>query len=72
MVYRAIFVLAILCTGLLVYNMVAMPIYKEQIFLERGTMTTDAELVILIGFVLIPVFNLASLIWVLLSNRRSQ
>ena len=64
--------LAILCTGLLVYNMVAMPIYKEQIFLEQYIRTTNAELVILIGFVLLPIFNLASLFWVLLPSRRSH
>ena len=72
LVYRTSFALAILCTSLLVYNMVAMPIYKEQVFLERRIITTDAELVIAIGFLLIPIFNLTSLLWVLLSKRMSD
>ena len=62
-VHRTFFALAILCTGLLVYNMAAMPIYREQVFLERGTITTGAETVVLIGFVLVPVFNIVSLLW---------
>ena len=72
LVYRISFVLAVLCTLMLVYNMVAMPIYKEQIFLERRIITTDAELFIMIGFLLLPIFNLMSLLWVLLSKRMSD
>ena len=62
--YHAALALAILCTGLLVCNMVAMPIYKEQVFLERHTITTGGEMVILIGFALVPIFNIVSLLWV--------
>jgi len=69
---RAIFALAILCTGLLVYNMVAMPIYKEQVFLERRTITIGGEMVILIGFILVPIFNIVSLLWVSSRIRRAQ
>jgi len=58
----AAFPLATLCTGLLVYNMVAMPIYKEQVFLERGAITAGVEMIILIGFVLMPIFNIVSLL----------
>jgi hypothetical protein len=72
LVYHAAFALAILCAGLLVYNMVAMPIYKEQVFLERGTITAGGEMVILIGFVLVPIFDIVSLLWVLSRIRQAQ
>ncbi len=72
LLFRATFALAILCTGLLVYNMIAMPIYKEQLFLERGNITNDWEMVILIGFILVPIFNILSLSWVSLRIRQAQ
>jgi hypothetical protein len=72
LVYRAGFGLAIVCTGLLVYNIVAIPIFKEQVFLERGTISAGGELVILIGFVLVLIFNILSLLWVSLRVRKTQ
>jgi hypothetical protein len=72
LVYRAAFGLAILCTGLLVYNIVAMPIFKEQVFLERGKISAGGEMVILIGFVLVSIFNIVSLLWVSLRIRKPQ
>jgi hypothetical protein len=71
LVHRAAFALAILCTGWLVYNMVAMPIYKEQVFLKRGTISTGGEMVILIGFVPVLIFNIVSLLWVSSRIRRA-
>lgn len=70
--YRAAFGLAILCTGLLVYNIVAVPIFKEQVFLERGKISAGGEMVILIGFVLVSIFNIVSLLWVSLRIRKGQ
>jgi hypothetical protein len=72
LVYRAAFALAILCTGLLVYNIVVMPIYKEQVFLKRGTISTVVEMVILIGFVLVLLFDIVSLLWMSLRTLRAQ
>jgi hypothetical protein len=72
LVYRAAFGLAILCTGFLIFIMVAMPIYREQVFLERGTITIGGEMVILIGFVLMLIFDIVSLPWVLLRIRKAQ
>jgi hypothetical protein len=72
LLYRAAFALAILCTGLLVYNMAAMPIFKEQVFLERGTIGTVWEMLILIGFILVVIFNIVSLFWVSLHILRTQ
>lgn len=72
LVYRAAFGLAILCTGFLIFNMVAMPIYKEQVFLERGTVTIGGEMVILVGFVLMVIFNIVSLLWVSSRIRKAQ
>jgi len=70
--YRAALTAAILCTGLLVYNMVAMPIYKDQVFLERGTITTGGEMVILIGFLFVAAFNIISLVWVFSCIRQAE
>ena len=72
LMYRAALALVILCTGSLVYNMVAITIYKEQVFLERGTISTGGEMVILIGFVLVLIFNIVSLLWVLSRIRHAQ
>jgi hypothetical protein len=72
LVCRTAFALAILCTGLLVYNMVAMPIFKDQVFLERGKISTGGEMVILLGFILVPIFNILSVLWVSLRMRKAQ
>jgi hypothetical protein len=70
--HRVVFALAVLCTGLLAVNMAAMPIYKEQVFLQRGTIDSAGEFVILIGFLLVPVFNIVSLLWMASRMRRVQ
>lgn len=72
LLYRPAFALAIVCTGLLIYNLVAMPIHKEQVFLERGTINTGGEMAILIGFVLVPMFNIVSLLWMLSRIRQAH
>jgi len=71
LLYNFTFVLAILSTGFLVYNMLATLIYKEQIFFERE-MLSSVEIVILIGFSLILLFDIVSLLRVLLGLRQSQ
>ncbi|MGD9125345.1 MAG: hypothetical protein PVG60_09640 [Desulfarculaceae bacterium] len=53
-------------TILLLYNLAAMPICKEQIFLQRGTISTGPELVIFMGFILAAIFDIASFLWLLL------
>ena len=71
MVGRGAFVLAVLCTGWLVFDMVAIPIYKEQVFLQRGTIAPGGEIVIALGFLLLPLFNALSLLWVSLRVRKA-
>ncbi len=71
-VHRAAFALAILCTGWLVFTMVAMPIYKEQVFVDRGTISTGGETAILIGFIVVLIFNIVSLVWVSSRLRKAQ
>lgn len=72
LVCSAAVALAVLCTGWLVFNMVALPIFKDQVFLERGKISTAGELVILIGFVFVLVFNIVSLIWVSSRIRKAR
>ena len=69
--YNSTFVLAILSTGFLVFNMLGIPIYKQQVFFERETLA-GVEIVMLIGFGLVLLFDIASLLWVLLRLRQSE
>ena len=63
--------LVFLSTVLLVFNMLALPIYKEQIFFEREIFS-NVEIVILIGFCFIILFNIVSFLWILSGIRRSH
>jgi len=72
LVCSAAVALAVLCTGCLVFNMVALLIFKDQVFLERGQISTGGELGILIGFVFVLVFNIVSLVWVSSGIRKAQ
>ena len=64
-------VLAILSIGFLAFNMLGIPIYKEQVFFERQTLAS-VEIVMGIGFGLVLLFDVASLLWVLLRLRQSE
>jgi hypothetical protein len=65
------FVLAILSTGFLVFNMLGTLIYKQQIFFEQETIS-GVEMIVLIGFGLVLLFDLTSVLWGLLRFRRSE
>lgn len=67
----ATFILGILTTGGLIYNMLAIWIYREEVFIISGTLEPP-EYLILAGFLLIPVFNILSLIWVSLHERQKK
>ena len=71
LLYKPTFVLAILATGFLVYNMLAIPFFKEEIFFERQALA-GVEILILIGFGLMLLFGILSLMWVILRLRHSQ
>jgi len=62
---RMTFALALLCEISVVGIMVALPIYKQQVFLDKGNLTTGGEMGILIAFVCVLVFHLVSLLWLL-------
>lgn len=68
--YKSTFLLAILSTGFLAFNMVAMRIFAEEIFSRRHILS-PAEVLIALGFGLIFVFNGFSFLWVLLRGRES-
>ena len=55
-------VLAALSTGFLAFNMLGILIFKQQVFFERGALAR-VEIVILIGFVLVLLFDVVSLLW---------
>jgi hypothetical protein len=69
--YNSTSVLAILSTGFLMFNMLGILIYKQQVFFERETLA-GVEIVMLIGFGLVLLFDIASLLWVLLRLRQSE
>ena len=71
LLYNSTSVLAILSTGFLVFNMLGILIYKQQVFFERETLAS-VEIVILIGFGLVLLFDIVSLLWVLLRLRQSE
>ena len=70
--YGFALVLAAICTALQVYNMVAIHIFKEQVFLERGTISSGGEVTILIAFIFVLIFTIVSLLWMFLRIRQPQ
>jgi hypothetical protein len=67
----AFFVLAVVSTGFLVFNMVGTLTYKQQIFFDQETIS-GVELVILLGFGLVLLFDVTSLLCSWLKLRRSE
>jgi hypothetical protein len=68
--HNTIFVLAILSTGFLVFNMLAAATCQQQVFFDQETIS-EVEIVMLVGFGLVLLFDVASLLWGLLRLRRS-
>jgi len=64
------FSFAILSAILLLFIMLTIPVYKEQIFYERQTLAI-VEIVIIIGFVFILFFDILSLFWISSRIRRN-
>jgi hypothetical protein len=56
------FVLALLSTGFLIFNMLAMRLFVEEVFIERRTFSS-VEVLILVGFVLILLFDISAFLW---------
>lgn len=65
------FVLALTSTGFLVFNMLAMRIFTEDVFLERQTFSS-VEVFILVGFILIFLFGISALLWTFLRLRKYE
>ena len=55
--------LGTLAAVLLVFNMVAIPLNREQVFIRQDTLS-PVEGIILAGFLLVILFDLVSLFWV--------
>lgn len=68
--YRIAFLLATICTGLLLYIMAAIPSHKEQIFLDRGTISPGGETAVLFGFAIVIFFIIASIFWLSVRIRK--
>lgn len=60
--------LAILSTCFLMYNMLAIIFFREQVFIDKANISI-AEIPILIGFLLIVLFDVISLLWMLSGYR---
>lgn len=63
-------VLAVIAFGFLAFNMLGILIYKQQVFLEREGLSS-VEIFIGIGFGLVLLFNVVSLLWVITRMRKS-
>lgn len=64
-IYNPISLLSIFSVIFLIYIMLALIIYKEQVFIEQGTISTS-EILMIIGFGIILIFNIVSfcqLLW---------
>ena len=59
---RALLGLALFSALCLVFNMAAMPLHAEEVFLRPQTVST-VEIAMLIGFGLVFIFNLLSIAW---------
>ena len=60
--YNTTLVFSAISTVFLIYIMLAMPVYKVQLFIERDTFSIPG-IVMIIGFGLIFLFTLVSVIW---------
>jgi hypothetical protein len=70
LLYNSTFVLAILSTGFLVFNMSGILVHKQPIFFEQETLLS-VEILILVGFGLVVLCDVASFLWVLSRLRQS-
>ena len=64
------FSLAILSVAFMLFNLVVIPLHKEQIFYERESLTV-VEIFILIGFIIIIFSNILSLYWLTIQIKRT-
>jgi uncharacterized membrane protein len=64
------FILAIFASAWLVFIMLAMPIWKADVFLQRGTISPGGEMAILVGFVVTFLFNVVTITWLRWSLRK--
>ena len=70
--YIIMLMLGGISAGFLLYNMVAIPFFKEQIYLERSGITIGGELFVLIGFIHMAIFNVISIFWIIYYNKKKQ
>jgi len=59
---RMLLSLALLSALCLVFNMAAMPLHAEEVFLRPETVSA-VEIVMLVGFGLVFIFNVLSVVW---------
>ena len=64
--------MAFIAAGCTLYIMAAIPLCREQIFLERDAVTRGDELLILLGFLFVALFNILSIVWNALWNRQPR
>ncbi|MFC1554554.1 hypothetical protein ACFL7D_07970 [candidate division KSB1 bacterium] len=63
--------LAFLSSGFLIYIMISIPLFKEDIFINRDTVALS-ELFIIAGFLIMLLFILSSVLWLSGIFRRSK
>ncbi|MCP4724960.1 MAG: hypothetical protein GY863_07990 [bacterium] len=69
--FKPTFITSVISIGFLVYIMLAIPAFKEMIFVNREILSTGEGLII-VGFLSILIFNLMSLIWICLRSFQAK
>ncbi|MCK6563020.1 hypothetical protein L6R21_27830 [bacterium] len=70
--YGVALTMAIICTFIVIYAMVAIILFREQVFLERGTISAGGEMSLLIAFSVMLLFDLVSVLWLWSRARVAQ
>lgn len=70
--YSATLFSALAAAVLLSCSMLAIPFLKEQIFVERGTIDTAGEFLVLLAFAQYAVFTVISICWLLSCLRQGR
>jgi hypothetical protein len=67
----AFLILGILATSGLIFNMAATPLHQDAILFKQNTLS-PVEVIILVGFLLVTLFDISSILWVLFRVGRQK
>ena len=68
---KAVIILAIFAAAGAVFNLITIPLFHEEVFIRQYTIA-PVEIIILLGFLAILIFNLMSLFWLVLQIHKES